>query len=240
MNTVVWDLDDTLITTSRFYHQKRQEVFSLLAQLGLDITHAAAYIDAIEAKGIEKYGFQKPRFPLSLANLYTKLAEDQNQPFDPFVRWRCESIGWSVFEVDHPVNPQAEITLRQLRNRGYRQILFTKGDREVQQLKLLKTGLDKYFDHIEIALYKNVEQFANLLFKLQAVPEETVMIGDSIRSDINPALALGMHAIYVPALHVWQYEVATPAAGYHQATNLFEALQIIEQLRERYLRSRPS
>jgi len=101
--------------------------------------------------------------------------------------------------------PQVEPTVRELANR-HQLILFTKGQRDEQMLKLERSGLGPFFSRVEIPAEKNTEAYLKLIADVEIEPERTFMIGNSRRSDINPAVRAGLRAVYIPHPHTWVLE----------------------------------
>jgi putative hydrolase of the HAD superfamily len=85
-------------------------------------------------------------------------------------------------------------------------ILLTKGDQEEQQLKIDSSGLQDYFRHVLIVPEKDVQTYLRLVSELELDPGQAWMIGNSPRSDINPALQAGLNAVFIPHEHTWGLE----------------------------------
>jgi putative hydrolase of the HAD superfamily len=107
----------------------------------------------------------------------------------------------------HPIEilPGVAATLAYLAPR-HDLVLVTKGDPDEQRLKIEASGLEPYFRHAEIVPEKNADTYLRLVEELALDPDTTWMIGNSPRSDINPALAAGIHAVFVPHPHTWVLE----------------------------------
>ena len=104
--------------------------------------------------------------------------------------------------------PSVEETLKALKEQGdYRLVVATKGDLLDQERKLQRSGLMPYFDHIEIMSDKTEKEYTRLLQTLQVAPEEFLMIGNSLKSDIQPVLAIGGYGVHIPFEVMWQHEV---------------------------------
>ncbi len=226
---VLVDLDDTLIECVNHYWTKRDEAYKLMAEAGIDTTDAQKVMDAIEHDNVRRFGFAKERFPISLAATYEELCRLQDTKMDHYVRHCVEGAGWSVYEVAPKILPGAREFLTMLRKLGVTTILFTKGDPEVQMRKVSLNGFSRYFDHIEIVRDKTVETFREVMIKhnIHREPHRAVMLGDSIKGDINPAIACGMHAIYIPCENAWGYEKAELDPFHIPAKNLTEAGRIL-------------
>lgn len=108
--------------------------------------------------------------------------------------------------------PGVEETLRQLRAMtsdlsSLRLVCFTKGELQDQENKLRRSGLGKFFDHVEITSNKSEKEFLELCRHLNIEPQELLMVGNSLKSDIAPALAIGAQAVHIPFHVTWQLEV---------------------------------
>ena len=99
-----------------------------------------------------------------------------------------------------------EEVLQTLKNK-YRLVVATKGDLLDQERKLKKSGLEHYFHHIEIMSDKQEKDYIKLIKHLDIKPEEFLMIGNSLKSDVIPVLAIGGHAVHVPYHTTWAHEV---------------------------------
>ncbi len=89
----------------------------------------------------------------------------------------------------------------------HRLVVATKGDLLDQERKLHRSGLTSYFDHIEIMSDKTEKEYSRLLQILQVAPEEFMMIGNSLKSDIQPVLAIGGYGVHIPFEVMWRHEV---------------------------------
>jgi putative hydrolase of the HAD superfamily len=111
----------------------------------------------------------------------------------------------------------------------YRLIVATKGDLLDQERKLRKSGLLPYFHHIEIMSDKQEVDYQRLLNRLDISPEQFLMVGNSLKSDILPVLSIGGKGVYVPFHTTWQHEVLHDTAGnYHQIEQIGELLTILK------------
>ena len=99
-----------------------------------------------------------------------------------------------------------EETLQRLQAYPYRLVVFTKGELQDQENKLRRSGLSKYFSHVEITSNKTEEEFQQLCEHLGILPNELLMVGNSLKSDIAPALTIGAWAVHIPFHVTWQLE----------------------------------
>ena len=112
----------------------------------------------------------------------------------------------------------------------YKLILATKGDLLDQERKLEKSGLDKYFDHIEVLSEKKVPNYVKLISFLDATPDEFLMIGNSLKSDVLPLIEIGAHAIHVPYHTTWAHEEIKDNKHQEQYKTVGSLLDILKLL----------
>lgn len=124
--------------------------------------------------------------------------------------------------------PGVEDVLKYFLNTEYRLVLATKGDALDQERKLRASGLEHYFDHIEVMSDKQLANYELLLRKLSITPEEFLMIGNSVKSDVLPVINLGGHAIHIPFHTTWEYEqVENENIEFYAFESLLELLNSI-------------
>ena len=102
--------------------------------------------------------------------------------------------------------PEVEETLQRLQAYPYRLVVFTKGELQDQENKLMRSGLAKYLSHVEITSNKTEVEFQQLCEHLDILPSQLLMVGNSLKSDIAPALTIGASAIHIPFHVTWQLE----------------------------------
>jgi len=142
------------------------------------------------------------------------------------------SIGDTVFSYLRKLYPEARELLKELRHSGYRLVLLTSGDKEVQETKVKSMHLDALFDTICIVDKKNVETYKSVIKILLLDPKNTFMVGNSTKSDVLPALEAGLSVIHIPK-ETWAYEKAEGTTEgfehkYHPVKSLLEVKQIVE------------
>ena len=126
--------------------------------------------------------------------------------------------------------PEVEETLSRLAAmRQYRLVVFTKGELMDQEGKLHRSGLEQYFSHVETVSNKTEKEYRQLCENLDVAPEQTLMVGNSFRSDIAPALAAGAYAIHIPYHVVWELEKSEefPHERLHKISHFGELLDIV-------------
>jgi putative hydrolase of the HAD superfamily len=201
---VVFDGDDTLWFVEHLYDRARDEAGALVGTYGLDPVDWEGRQRKLDVANVATMGVQAVRFPTSCARAYAEAAVAAGQP--PSATRLSEVFACAAQVFDWPATPAdgAAEVLEELTG-PYRLALLTKGDPWVQKKRISDSGLDRFFDHSEIVENKTAETFRWMLDFLGAEPANSWSIGNSLPSDINPALSIGMAAVWVDA-HVWEHE----------------------------------
>jgi len=215
IDLICLDADDTLWHNMRHFEAAEQALFAILQPFA-DAGVARARLEAVETRNLALYGYGAKSFTLSMIEAAIELCGD--------------ALGVAAISailaagrdlLAHPVEllPGIEDTLDALSERG-RLVLVTKGDLLHQEAKLAASGLGDRFAGIEIVSDKKPETFRRLFDAHGVAPERAVMAGDSMRSDVLPALEAGAWAAFVPHAIVWSHERATSPGGHRRFRQL--------------------
>lgn len=203
MLTIAFDADDTLWHTEYYYRETERAYQALLAPYGLAPEEIMPLFHRIEIANLAYFGYGIRGFILSLIEAAVQLTGGQVRGAD--IQTIIE-LGRAM--TSHPIRllDGVEEALAHLADR--RLLLITKGDLLDQENKISRSGIGNYFPVVEILSDKTPEVYAALLEKHGIPPAQFVMIGNSLRSDIAPVLALGGYAVYVPYPQSWAHESA--------------------------------
>ncbi len=201
LKVIAFDADDTLWDNEIYFQETEKKFFELLEEY-LPQHSVARELLQIEIKNIPLYGYGIKAFMLSMIETAIQVSD--------------RTIGISVIEkiieygqeiLDKPIQKLngVEEVLSTLKER-YRLVVATKGDLLDQERKLKKSGLIDYFHHTEIMSEKAEHDYLKLIKHLDIAPAEFMMIGNSIKSDILPVLAIGGHAFHIPYHVTWGHE----------------------------------
>jgi putative hydrolase of the HAD superfamily len=210
--TLIVDADDTLWENNIYYEQCIAAFVELMVAQGFGRAEAERTVDIVERERTPQVGYAPEEFARSLVIAYQRLCESNDRPIEDEVSDAVWEIGRAVIEYPIVLLEGVTETLARLSDR-FRLLLLTKGDREVQESKLVRSGLSHLFDGVHIVSEKDADVIRGLVAKYGLQPEQTWMVGNSPRSDINPALEAGIGAIYVPHPNTWhleQEEIADP------------------------------
>ncbi len=146
-------------------------------------------------------GFGARAYARSLVQTFAEISGEHDEATLTLV----ERFGLRILDIHMEIMPGVEETLRALRPH-HQLYLFTKGDLEEQQLKIARSGIGDLFDAHIIAAEKTVQTYPDLVDSLGLDPERTWMVGNSPKSDIQPALDAGIHAVFIPHPMTWHLE----------------------------------
>ena len=207
---VIFDADDTLWSTEPLYDAARARAREAVSGAGLDGAAWDALQRGLDLSSFRSLGYSPERFPSSCAQAYEELCRDAQRLVDPAVLAAVRNAALGVFTAEAPLLTSARATLSRLVEDGWRLALLTKGDVVVQKRRLEQSGLRPFFERALIVAEKTPEVIAELAFCLGTKKSRTWMVGNSLRSDVLPALAAGLNAIWIDA-HVWEHERSGPA-----------------------------
>ncbi len=208
-----FDADDTLWVNELYYKEIEKEFCDLMADY-LPPEELSEALFKTEIQNLEWYGYGAKGFLLSLIETAISISKGTVP---------IASIEKIISTVKILLNREIEILdgveglLPQLQKQ-YHLIIVTKGDLLDQERKLKKSGLMPYFHHIEIMSDKQEADYQKLLKNLGILPEEFLMVGNSLKSDIFPVLAIGGKAVYVPYHTTWQHETIEEVPGFEYQT----------------------
>ncbi len=192
------DADDTLWENNIYFEQAIHAFITFLDHSRLSREEVRAVLDDVE----RLMGYGSVNFSRSLVETYRRLAEkDLHEEDVRQVRQFGESISSHPLQLLDGVRE----TLDYLSPR-HDLILLTKGDAEEQKLKVERSGIEGFFRHVIIVPEKDVATYHRVVSELRVEPKHTWMVGNSPRSDINPSLAAGLNAVYIPHPHTWHLE----------------------------------
>ena len=199
---LIVDADDTLWENNIYFESAFDDFCDFLAHSTLSPVEVRAVLDEIETVNSKAHGYGTVNFARNLTECYHKLVEREVGAED-----LARIMSFTERILQHPIEiiPGVEETLEYLSGR-HSLTLFTKGDPEEQKLKLDRSGLGIYFGHTAIVKEKDARSYAALIRERALDAAHTWMIGNSPKSDVNPALEAGIHAVFVPHERTWVLE----------------------------------
>ncbi len=192
------DADDTLWENNIYFEQAIHAFITFLNHSRLSREEVRAVLDDVE----RLMGYGSASFTKSLVETYRRLAEQdlhdedvqQVRQFGERIRAQPLQLLDGVRETLEYLSPRHDL------------FLFTKGEIEEQKFKVERSGIEAFFRQVVIVQEKDIATYHRVISEIGVDPQHTWMVGNSPRSDINPALAAGLNAVYIPHPHTWHLE----------------------------------
>ncbi|AXT20171.1 HAD family hydrolase [Flavobacteriaceae bacterium AU392] len=226
IKVIGFDADDTLWVNETYFREAELEFAKLLSAYET-VNKIDQELFKKEIENLSLYGYGVKGFVLSMIELALELSNYtiSNQTIEAILNIGKTMLNHSVDLLD-----DVEIVLKRA-SKQYKLILVTKGDLLDQERKLEKSGLLKYFHHIEVLSDKKEDNYRQLLKHLDIDPTEFLMIGNSLKSDILPLIHINAKAIHVPFHTTWAHELVleseTNGKKYETVHKLKDILKIL-------------
>lgn len=209
------DADDTLWHNETYFADAAVTFAQILAPWTPEGDDVLARHGETERRNLELFGYGVKGFTLSMIETAVEVSDGR---IDGVAVGRLLDVGRAM--MHHPVDllDGVQEAVESLAER-YRLVLITKGDLIHQEQKVARSGLAQHFERVEIVSEKDEATYAAVLRRLEVAPERFCMVGNSVRSDVLPVLALGAHAVHIPYAVTWAHEqverpsVAFPVLG---------------------------
>lgn len=201
--TLLIDADDTLWENNIYFEQAIADFMSLLNHQHMTPEEVRLVINEVERQTILERGYGTHSFAHSLVRTFEQLS---SEPITPELHRTIWNFAHRI--SGYPIQLIAGVpeTLNYLSGRNHHMILMTKGDITEQSAKVERSGVKEYFAAVEIVAEKNAPTYKSIVSKYRLLPDATWMIGNSPKSDINPALSAGINAVFVPHDQTWILE----------------------------------
>lgn len=228
LSAIGFDADDTLWQNEQFYRLTERRLTELLAEHAEPGDISRRLLEA-EKRNLAFYGFGIKGFTLSMIETAIEVTEGRAPAA---VIQEILASGRELLR--HPVEtlPHVRETLEQLAG-NYRIILITKGDLFDQERKLAQSGLGELFDAVEIVSDKNASTYQRVFSRHGDGPQRSMMVGNSLKSDVVPAIEAGSWGVYVPHDLTWSLEHVDEPAGsprFRRLAHLGELMGLIKEV----------
>lgn len=201
LKIIAFDADDTLFVNEPYFQEVEQKFCTImsdyLSQQGL-----SQELFRTEIANLDLYGYGIKGYILSMIEAAMKIS---NNTISLEIIEKIIIYGKELLQKPIELLDGVEDTLKALEGK-YKLIVATKGDLKDQQSKLHRSGLGHYFHHIEVMADKQELNYTKLLNRLEIQPNEFFMIGNSLKSDVLPVLAIGGFAVHIPFHTTWEHE----------------------------------
>ena len=200
IRVIAFDADDTLWDCQSHFEAVEKHLYGLIAPYCED---PARELFQTESSNMADLGYGCKAFTISIIETALRMGGDHLSSTE-----LADLLSHSKSLLHLPATPlpEVEATLQRLQAYPYRLVVFTKGELQDQENKLHRSGLAHYFSHVEITSNKTETEFQLLCEHLGILPSELLMVGNSLKSDIAPALTIGASAIHIPFHVTWQLE----------------------------------
>jgi putative hydrolase of the HAD superfamily len=231
LDLIAFDADDTLWHTEHLYSDAQERFGQLLAPYG--VTDAIEQkLFATESANLRFFGFGIKSFALSMIETAIALTGGKISGHDI---QRVIDLAKSMLSADVQLLEHAEETVTRLAQ-DFPLMIITKGDLLDQESKIERSGLGKHFKHVEIVSDKTPASYATLLARHNLRPARFLMVGNSLRSDVLPVLAIGGQAVHIPYRLTWAHERVSPeelnGAKYAELENLGQLPELVASLKD--------
>jgi putative hydrolase of the HAD superfamily len=201
IKTIAFDADDTLWVNEPLFRINEEKFDALLKEYISDDEITSKLFDA-EIRNLKHFGYGIKGFIISMIETAIDLTNGEIKGCD-----LKKIVDWGKEQIEYPVNVlDGIIEVLEFLKDDYKLMIITKGDLFDQESKIARSGLAEYFDIIEIVSEKDEEVYSSIMKKHELKPNEFLMIGNSLKSDILPLVNLGAYAIHIPFHTTWDHE----------------------------------
>lgn len=222
VKVIAFDADDTLWVNETFFRNAEIAFAQHLKEYGDEDDIVEKLLDT-EIRNLDTYGYGIKGFTLSmLETAHRLMGENLGAATIDFIL----NKGKEMLAEPVEVLPHIEEVLQRL-SKSHKLVVATKGDLLDQERKLIKSGLIDYFHHVEIVSDKKETQYKKLVKHLDITPGEFLMVGNSLKSDVIPVLAMGGYAIHIPFHTTWSHEQVEEEIAHSKFKALTDARELL-------------
>ena len=228
LTLIAFDADDTLWQNETLFRLTQSRIESLLAEFA-DPTHLHDRLLAAERRNLGHYGYGVKGFMLSMIETAIEVTQGRVE-----ARVIAEILAAGREMLDHPVEllPHAQAVVEAM-VLAHQVVIITKGDLIDQERKVAQSGLGDLVHGVEILSDKTAAGYAAIFSRYGHRAERCMMVGNSMKSDVLPALAAGAHGVHVPHGLTWELERANPPKGstyFHEIADLSDLPGLVAKL----------
>ena len=225
IKVIAFDADDTLWVNEPYFRTAEKAFCELLKEY-VPEEECNELLYKFEMQNLPLYGYGIKPFVLSLIEAAITISKKQI-PLE--IVSEIIAIGKKMLQMPIELIDGIETTLAHL-SKKYLLVMATKGDLLDQERKLIKSGLEKYFHHIEVMSDKQPNNYQKLITHLDITPSQFLMIGNSLKSDVLPVLAIESYAIHIPFHTTWEHEKIEEEVMHYNFKELKLASELIDLL----------
>ena len=225
IKVIAFDADDTLWVNEPYFRTAEKAFCELLKEY-VPEEECNELLYKFEMQNLPLYGYGIKPFVLSLIEAAITISKKQI-PLE--IVSEIIAIGKKMLQMPVELIDGIETTLAHL-SKKYLLVMATKGDLLDQERKLIKSGLEKYFHHIEVMSDKQPKNYQKLITHLDIPPSQFLMVGNSLKSDVLPVLEIGSYAIHIPFHTTWEHEKIEEEVMHYNFKELKLASELIDLL----------
>lgn len=231
IRVIAFDADDTLWHNESLFVAAKNKLQELLSRYSVS-KPVVQRLDETEIHNLRYFGYGTKSFTLSMIEAAIELTNGQIKGRDV---QEIITIGKEMLTTPVELFEHVQEIVRKLAE-SYQLMLITKGDLLDQERKIAQSGLAPYFTYIEIVSNKISETYEGILAKHNIKPQEFLMVGNSLRSDILPVIAAGGHAVHIPHHFTWSHEIVAvhedTQQEYFECEHIGLLPELVEKLEE--------
>ncbi|WPR72143.1 HAD family hydrolase [Flavobacterium sp. NG2] len=226
LKVIAFDADDTLFINETYFAETEEKFCALMSDY-LSHQGISQELFRIEIENLPRYGYGIKGYILSMIEAAMTIS---NNTIPIEIIAKIVQYGKELFDKPIVLLEGVEETLEALYGK-YKLVVATKGDLLDQRRKLHNSGLGKYFHHIEVMSDKQEIDYLDLLKRLEIQPQEFLMIGNSLKSDVLPVLGIGSRAVHVPFHTTWAHEKIDHKIVHHNFQSISKITEILKLIR---------
>jgi putative hydrolase of the HAD superfamily len=225
IKVIAFDADDTLWHNEHYFQEVERKFCTMLEEYLPQHTVERELLKT-EIENVSLYGYGIKSFILSMIETAIRISDRtiQVSVVEQIIQLGREMLDKPIEKMD-----SVDEVLRLLKEK-YRLVVATKGDLLDQERKLKKSGLEHFFHHIEIMSEKGESDYLKLIKHLDIKPDEFLMIGNSLKSDVLPVLALGGHGFHIPYHITWGHEKVDKVIDHRNFKEFTKLSEILDHL----------
>ncbi|GAB6930193.1 HAD family hydrolase [Paenibacillus sp. JCM 10914] len=237
---IIFDMDDTLIHCNKYFDLILGDYLEWMTKWfqAYEVTTEAIRTKQaeIDVAGVHKLGFASANFPQSLIDTYHYFSSTYGRAQSALEEQQVYALGLSVYEQEIEAYPGMVETLAQLQSGGHHLHLYTGGESSIQERKIEQMKLAGFFeDRIYIRQHKDIEALEEILTLGSFNRTDTWMIGNSLRTDVVPALQAGINSIYIKQQREWHYNLVELKEEAHNILYTVSLLTEVPRIIEKHL-----
>jgi putative hydrolase of the HAD superfamily len=226
LKVIAFDADDTLFINETYFAEAEQKFCALMEDY-LSHQGISQQLFKVEIDNLKIYGYGIKGYILSMIEAAMRIS---NNTIPIEIIEKIIQYGKELLEKPIVLLEGVEETLAALHGK-YKLVVATKGDLLDQRRKLHDSGLGHYFHHIEVMSDKQEVDYSDLIRRLEIKPEEFFMIGNSLKSDVLPVLAIGGHAVHIPFHTTWAHEKIDHMIVHDKFWTYEKMIDVLERLK---------